>query len=175
MFGQGSRLDPSDHLTIVHVGKGGEKERWKMGGPLIPDLETCLESFPHTVEDLAGSIQGNIREFLDRAKIDIVVFGTMATHALDAATAHDSWQLGEQAWLMLTCRSPPHRPLHPNRQPLPTVGPEGPVAGFGARLGPAARQHALHHHPARGERGKGASSAPRVRPVLLVHRHAMRV
>ncbi|KAL6778349.1 hypothetical protein ACKKBG_A17860 [Auxenochlorella protothecoides x Auxenochlorella symbiontica] len=75
MFGQGTRLDPSDHLIIVHVGKGGEKERWKMGGPLIPDLETCLESFPHTIEDLAGSIQGNIREFLDRAKIDIVVFG----------------------------------------------------------------------------------------------------
>lgn len=78
--GQGLDPQPGDHLFIVHVGKGGEREQWKMGGPLIPDLETCLESYPYEIEDLAGSIQGNIREFLERASIDIVVFGTSGSY-----------------------------------------------------------------------------------------------
>lgn len=155
MFGQGTRLDPSDHLIIVHVGKGGEKERWKMGGPLIPDLETCLESFPHTIEDLAGSIQGNIREFLDRAKIDIVVFGAVGfayskVQGSECAALEPERQLllGSRLWRDHSTSSP--QPPHPHRQSVPTVGPEGPVPGVGAGLGQAACQHALHHHPAGG-------------------------
>lgn len=75
-MGQGKEPQPGDQLFIVHVGRGGERDQWKMGGPLIPDVETCLEGYPYEIEDLEGSIQGNIREFLERAGIDIVVFGS---------------------------------------------------------------------------------------------------
>lgn len=63
---------------MVHVGKGGQSGRWQVGGPLTGDLESCLERYSHSVVDLEGSIQGNIREFLEKEKIDIVVFGALA-------------------------------------------------------------------------------------------------
>jgi len=62
----------SDSLFIVHTGK---KENWKAGGPLCKDLETALAQWPHHVVSLQGSLQSNIRGFVDRNGIDVVVLG----------------------------------------------------------------------------------------------------
>lgn len=62
----------SDSLFIVHTGKN---ENWKAGGPLCKDLETALAQWPHHVVSLQGSLQSNIRGFVDRNGIDVVVLG----------------------------------------------------------------------------------------------------
>ena len=60
----------SDRLFVFHTGRD---DSWKAAGPLIPDLETALESWPHSVISLKGRLQSNLSVFLDRFAIDIVV------------------------------------------------------------------------------------------------------
>ena len=61
----------------MHLPRGDEKreERWKVGGPLVPDLETALGHQRHSVTTLTGSLQSSIRDFVAQNKIDVVVMG----------------------------------------------------------------------------------------------------
>lgn len=51
--GGGDAMHPADNLLIVRVGKKlDESERWKIGGPLIPDVDTALKNYPHQIVNL---------------------------------------------------------------------------------------------------------------------------
>ena len=50
-------------------------DKWKVGGPLVPDLDTALANYPHTVVRLEGSARSNIFTFLQQHPIDILVVG----------------------------------------------------------------------------------------------------
>jgi hypothetical protein len=65
-------LDPRDRLFIVHVGKN-QQAGWKVGGPLIADLDTALASYPHETVELEGSLQSNVRSFVEKLGIDLIV------------------------------------------------------------------------------------------------------
>lgn len=68
-----------DNLLIVRVGKHlDETDRWKVGGPLMPDLDTALERYPHQILKLQGSIQSQMRSFTEQHDIDVVVLGERA-------------------------------------------------------------------------------------------------
>lgn len=70
----GMALDPRDRLFIVHVGKT-QQAGWKVGGPLIADLDTALASYPHETVELEGSLQSNVRSFVEKLGIDLIVLG----------------------------------------------------------------------------------------------------
>jgi len=61
-----------DEIFILHT---GTRKHWDQGGPLCGDLETCLVGWKHGVYSLGGSLESNIREFLDQYEIDLVVVG----------------------------------------------------------------------------------------------------
>eukprot|EP00889_Picochlorum_renovo_P002132 jgi/Picre1/29162/NNA_004555.t1 len=61
-----------DEIVIVHTGKN---ESWDMAGPLCANLETCLQGWNYSVVSLHGSLQSNIREFLERYDISLVLVG----------------------------------------------------------------------------------------------------
>ena len=71
---EGAVLDDTDRLIIVKVGKD-EGEAWKRGGPLIADLDSALERYPHRLARLDGSIQANIASFVNENAVDMVVMG----------------------------------------------------------------------------------------------------
>lgn len=70
-------VQPADHLFVVHLPRSDERreERWKVGGPLVPDLESALGHQRHSVTTLTGSLQSSIRDFVTQNKIDVVVMG----------------------------------------------------------------------------------------------------
>lgn len=66
----------TSHACAEQAGKADEEgERWKMGGPLVPDLDTALAHYPATVVRLEGSVRSSIRTFLERNSIDVLVVG----------------------------------------------------------------------------------------------------
>jgi nucleotide-binding universal stress UspA family protein len=72
--GPDGRLDPSEQLFIVKVGKDDLKDdRWKVGGPLVPDLETALVKYPHKEVVLEGGIKHNIAVWLAQQHVDVLV------------------------------------------------------------------------------------------------------
>ncbi|KAL4451801.1 hypothetical protein ABPG75_007463 [Micractinium tetrahymenae] len=68
-------LAPGEKLYMVKAGKPDEAapDRWKVGGPLIPDLDTALAHYPHELVKLEGSVKSNIHTFLAQYHIDILV------------------------------------------------------------------------------------------------------
>ena len=59
--GTQEELNPSDNLIIIRVGKHQEDNgRWKMGGPLIADVDTALQNYPHKIFTL--QVRGNVRQ-----------------------------------------------------------------------------------------------------------------
>lgn len=72
--GPDGRLDPSEQLFIVKVGKDDVKDdRWKVGGPLVPDLDTALVKYPHKAVVLEGGIKQNIAVWLAQQHVDVLV------------------------------------------------------------------------------------------------------
>lgn len=41
-------------------------DRWKVGGPLVPDLDTALAHYPHQLVKLDRSVKSNIQAFLEQ-------------------------------------------------------------------------------------------------------------
>lgn len=68
-------LDPNDKLYIVKAGKDEDGDRWKVGGPLVPDLDTALHHYPAEVVRLEGAVKPSIQAFVERNTIDILVVG----------------------------------------------------------------------------------------------------
>lgn len=67
-------LDPREKLFIVKAGRDeGGPDRWKVGGPLVPDLDTALQRYPHTTVKLEGSVKSNIHTFLAQHDIDLLL------------------------------------------------------------------------------------------------------
>jgi hypothetical protein len=61
-----------DNLWIVHIGKD---ERWKVGGPLISDLESALADYPHRVIHIEDKVRERLADFIDRQGIHVLVVG----------------------------------------------------------------------------------------------------
>ncbi|KAL4419509.1 hypothetical protein ABPG77_002295 [Micractinium sp. CCAP 211/92] len=68
-------LAPGEKLFIVKAGKPDEAapDRWKVGGPLVPDLDTAMAHYPHELVTLERSVKSNIQAFLEQHHIDILV------------------------------------------------------------------------------------------------------
>lgn len=68
-------LAPGERLFVVKAGKPDEAapDRWKVGGPLVPDLDTALAHYPHQLVKLDRSVKSNIQAFLEQHHIDILV------------------------------------------------------------------------------------------------------
>lgn len=49
--------------------KGGDPDRWKVGGPLVSDLETALRNYAHTTVRLEGSIRREAPAFIEQQGI----------------------------------------------------------------------------------------------------------
>ena len=45
-------LSDLDKLYVVHVNSGKSKEKWDVGGPILPRLSTALANYPHTIIEL---------------------------------------------------------------------------------------------------------------------------
>lgn len=69
------KLDPQEKFLIVKVGKDDGSDRWKVGGPLIPDLDTACADYPNTVVKLDGSLQNNVKWFIEQHRPDVLVIG----------------------------------------------------------------------------------------------------
>jgi hypothetical protein len=69
-------LSPLDKLFIVHVNAGRRSKGWAAGGPLLPNLELALASYPHTIEELEGNnVASAVAEFAERAGISVIILG----------------------------------------------------------------------------------------------------
>ncbi|KDD75685.1 hypothetical protein H632_c551p2 [Helicosporidium sp. ATCC 50920] len=75
-----SRLHPDERLFIIHVGKD-RSPRWKMGGPLLPDFDTALEHYPHTVVHLEGGVQNALPRLLLELEVHVAVLGSNLSHS----------------------------------------------------------------------------------------------
>ena len=61
---------------LLQAGKeDSQGERWKVGGPLMPDLDTALRHYPHSEVKLEGGVRHNVPTFLQQQGIDILVVG----------------------------------------------------------------------------------------------------
>jgi hypothetical protein len=47
-----------DQVTILHVTKGKEKERWDVGGPVVADLQTATQPYNSLIVELDVSAEG---------------------------------------------------------------------------------------------------------------------
>lgn len=80
-------LAPGEKLFIVKAGRPDEAapDRWKVGGPLVPDLDTALAHYPHELVTLERSVKSNIQAFLEQHHIDILVIPAQWPGAVLAA------------------------------------------------------------------------------------------
>jgi hypothetical protein len=61
---------------LLQAGKeDSQGERWKVGGPLMPDLDTALRHYPHSEVKLEGGMRHAVPTFLQQQGIDILVVG----------------------------------------------------------------------------------------------------
>lgn len=45
----------NDQIHVLHISKGGrdkDKERWDVGGPVIPDVQTAVQQYNSTVREM---------------------------------------------------------------------------------------------------------------------------
>ena len=68
-------------------------DRWKVGGPLVPDLDTALARYPHTVVRLDGALKAAVRAFLEREAIDILVVSDHWPQHMLQLTSSGAWVL----------------------------------------------------------------------------------
>ncbi|KAK9815395.1 hypothetical protein WJX72_002984 [[Myrmecia] bisecta] len=71
-------LSSQDQLFVVHVHTNKkDREKWDVGGPLLPSLQRALTNYPHTIVELEGNnVHSAVLDFCVRTNIDILVLGS---------------------------------------------------------------------------------------------------